>query len=92
MDYLKPELLLRANNVKRTIVVFGSSRIRDPAEAHRRVGALRAALPLAGGDGEDAVVSRSPNGFSPTAGTMTSRARSAALSPKRTLITETDKR
>ena len=29
MDYLKPELLLRANNVKRTIVVFGSSRIRE---------------------------------------------------------------
>ena len=54
MDYLKPELLLRANNVKRTIVVFGSSRIRDPAEAHRRVEALRAALPLAGGDSEDA--------------------------------------
>ena len=54
MDYLKPELLLRANNVKRTIVVFGSSRIRDPAEAQGRVEAMRAALPAAGGDSEDA--------------------------------------
>jgi uncharacterized protein (TIGR00730 family) len=54
MDYLKPELLLRANNVKRTIVVFGSSRIRDPAEAQGRVEAMRATLPAAGGDSEDA--------------------------------------
>ena len=54
MDYLKPELLLRANNVKRTIVVFGSSRIRDPAEAQGKVEAMRAALPAAGGDSEDA--------------------------------------
>jgi hypothetical protein len=91
MDYLKPELLLRANNVKRTIVVFGSSRLREPAEARRRVEALRAALSMAGGDSEDAR-RRSPNGFSPTAATMRLRARSAALSPKRTLRAETGRR
>ena len=44
MDYLKPELFLRANNVQRTIVVFGSSRICEPEEARRRVEALRAEL------------------------------------------------
>ena len=41
MDYLKPELFLRTNNVQRTIVVFGSSRICEPEEAGRRVDALR---------------------------------------------------
>ncbi len=50
MDYLKPEILLRANNVVRTIVVFGSSRICEPKEALRRVEALRAAGPAAGDD------------------------------------------
>ncbi len=45
MDYLKPEILLRENNVLRTIVVFGSSRICEPEEALRRVEALRAAGP-----------------------------------------------
>ena len=50
MDYLKPEILLRANNVVRTIVVFGSSRICEPKEARRRVEALRAAGPAAGDD------------------------------------------
>jgi len=54
VDYLKPELLLRANNVKRTIVVFGSSRIREPSEARRRVESLRAALRADVGDSEDA--------------------------------------
>jgi uncharacterized protein (TIGR00730 family) len=44
MDYLKPELFLRAHNVERTIVVFGSSRICEPEEARRRVDALRAEL------------------------------------------------
>jgi hypothetical protein len=45
MDYLKPELLLRASNVFKTIVVFGSSRICEPAEARRRVEAARAPRP-----------------------------------------------
>jgi uncharacterized protein (TIGR00730 family) len=43
MDYLKPEILLRANHVTRTVVVFGSSRIPEPREARRRLDALRAA-------------------------------------------------
>lgn len=42
MDYLKPELALRAHKVERTIVVFGSARICEPAEARRRVEAARA--------------------------------------------------
>src|SRR5579864_4572806 len=33
MDYLKPELLLRQHHVVRTIVVFGGTRICEPAEA-----------------------------------------------------------
>jgi uncharacterized protein (TIGR00730 family) len=52
MDYLKPELLLRENNVQRTIVVFGSSRIPDPDEARRRVEALRAQRPAQGSESE----------------------------------------
>ena len=43
MDYLKPELALSAHGVERTVVVFGSARICEPAEARRRVDALRAA-------------------------------------------------
>ena len=43
MDYLKPELALRAHEVERTIVVFGSARICEPTEARRRVEVARAA-------------------------------------------------
>src|SRR5271165_2370767 len=49
MDYLKPELALRTHKVERTIVVFGSARICAPAEARRRVEAVRAA----GADGPE---------------------------------------
>jgi hypothetical protein len=52
MDYLKPEIGLRANNVVRTIVVFGSSRICEPKEALRRVEALRAAGPASGDEAD----------------------------------------
>ncbi len=45
MDYLKHELLLRGNNVLRTIVVFGSSRIFEPADARRRVESSISARP-----------------------------------------------
>src|SRR5262252_9121397 len=31
MDYLKPELALRAHGAERTVVVFGSARICEPA-------------------------------------------------------------
>jgi uncharacterized protein (TIGR00730 family) len=37
LDYLKPELLMRRAGVEHTIVVFGSTRIREPLEAERRI-------------------------------------------------------
>jgi uncharacterized protein (TIGR00730 family) len=43
LEYLKPELLLEAHSVEHTIVVFGSTRIPEPAAARRRVEALREA-------------------------------------------------
>ena len=53
MDYLKPELALRAQKVERTIVVFGSARICEPAEARRRVEAARTALGRRSGERGD---------------------------------------
>lgn len=44
LDYQKPELYLRRYGVENTIVVFGSTRICEPAEARRRVVELREAL------------------------------------------------
>ena len=44
IDYLKPQLLLEEHEVQQTIVVFGGTRICEPAAAHRKVEALRAAL------------------------------------------------
>jgi uncharacterized protein (TIGR00730 family) len=44
VDYLKPELALEQHGVRHTIVVFGSTRIAEPAAAQRRVEALRRAL------------------------------------------------
>jgi uncharacterized protein (TIGR00730 family) len=43
LDYLKPELLMRQHGIAQTIVVFGSTRIPEPAEANRRVTEIRAA-------------------------------------------------
>jgi uncharacterized protein (TIGR00730 family) len=37
LDYLKPELLMRENDIEHTIVVFGSARIPEPDEAMRRL-------------------------------------------------------
>ncbi len=37
MELLKPELILEENDVASTIVVFGSTRIVEPAEAERRL-------------------------------------------------------
>ncbi len=37
IDYLKPQLTLERRGVEHTIVVFGSTRIREPAAAERRV-------------------------------------------------------
>lgn len=52
IDYLKPELAMRRRGVEHTIVVFGSTRIREPAAAERRVRELEAELEAASGDAE----------------------------------------
>jgi uncharacterized protein (TIGR00730 family) len=44
IDYLKAELLLAQRGVEHTIVVFGSTRIREPGAARQRVESLRADL------------------------------------------------
>ncbi len=44
IDYLKPELLLREHEIEQAIVVFGSTRICEPAAALRMVQGLRAQL------------------------------------------------
>ena len=44
IDYLKAELMLAERGVEHTIVVFGSTRIREPAAARQRVDVLRAEL------------------------------------------------
>jgi uncharacterized protein (TIGR00730 family) len=46
IDYLKPELLLRRHQIEHAIVVFGSTRICEPATAFRKVERLRALLEL----------------------------------------------
>jgi uncharacterized protein (TIGR00730 family) len=43
LEYLKPELLLEAHGIDHTIVVFGSTRICEPAAARRRLEAARQA-------------------------------------------------
>src|SRR5512134_338902 len=52
IDYLKPELELRRRGVEHTIVVFGSTRIREPAAAERRVRELHQLLQATPGDSE----------------------------------------
>jgi uncharacterized protein (TIGR00730 family) len=52
IDYLKAELELRKRGVEHTIVVFGSTRIREPAAAERRVRELQALLRAAPADTE----------------------------------------
>src|SRR5450631_3379806 len=44
IDYLKPELLFEEHEIHQTIVVFGSTRICEPAAARRKVGELRVSL------------------------------------------------
>jgi len=44
VDYLKPELLLEQHGVGHTIVVFGGTRIREPAAARHRVEELKKAV------------------------------------------------
>ncbi len=44
LDYLKPDRLLKQHGVRHTIVVFGSTRIVEPATAQKKVARLREAL------------------------------------------------
>jgi uncharacterized protein (TIGR00730 family) len=44
LDYLKPELLMQQEQVGHTVVVFGSTRIVEPATAGERVSALEKRL------------------------------------------------
>ena len=52
IDYTKPELLLNRHGIKHTIVVFGSTRIVEPAAAKRAVAELEAQIADAPDDGE----------------------------------------
>jgi len=52
VDYLKPQLLLEQHGIRRTIVVFGSTRIPEPAAARRRCEELRAACAAEAGNAE----------------------------------------
>ncbi len=51
LDYLKTELALQRHGVAHVIVVFGSTRICEPAEARRRRDEARVRLEAAGGPG-----------------------------------------
>jgi uncharacterized protein (TIGR00730 family) len=44
IDYWKPELLLEQHHIRHTIVVFGSTRIPEPASAERQLQLLRERL------------------------------------------------
>ena len=44
IDYQKPEFLLQQHNIQHTIVVFGSTRINEPAAAQDKIDMLRAQL------------------------------------------------
>jgi uncharacterized protein (TIGR00730 family) len=50
LDYAKAEALLEAAGIEHTIVVFGSTRISEPARAARALAAARAAAAAAPGD------------------------------------------
>jgi uncharacterized protein (TIGR00730 family) len=52
IDYLKSELLLREHDIEQSIVVFGSTRICEPAAAFRKVEELRARLQIDSNNGE----------------------------------------
>jgi len=50
LDYLKPEILLAEIGVRATIVVFGGTRLVEPASARRRLEVARSALGAQPGD------------------------------------------
>jgi len=55
LEYLKPETLLHGHAIHDTVVVYGGTRILEPAAARRNVEALRQALET---DPRDAVLTR----------------------------------
>jgi uncharacterized protein (TIGR00730 family) len=52
IDYAKPQILLDQHGIQHTIVVFGGTRIAEPAAAAEEVARLRRALRQRPGDGE----------------------------------------
>ncbi len=52
LDYGKPELLLEQHGIHHTVVVFGGTRVVEPAAARRQVEALQKALRQRPDDGE----------------------------------------
>jgi uncharacterized protein (TIGR00730 family) len=52
IDYEKTEHLMERKGIRHTVVVFGSTRIHEPAQAQRRVEELRAKLAAAPDDAE----------------------------------------
>ena len=52
IDYQKAELLLERNRIEHTIVVFGSTRIQEPAAAARTLSEAEAAASAAPGDAD----------------------------------------
>jgi len=52
IEYLKPDVILAEQHIDHTIVVFGSTRIPEPAAARRRLEAARAAVEIAPDDAE----------------------------------------
>jgi uncharacterized protein (TIGR00730 family) len=51
IDYAKPELLLERHGIRHTVVIFGSTRIHEPASARRGVEDLQGQLAAAPDDG-----------------------------------------
>lgn len=50
IDYEKPEFLMEQRDIRHTVVVFGSTRIHEPASARRMVDEMSAALAAAPND------------------------------------------
>jgi len=55
IDYQKPEFLMKQHHIRHTIVVFGSTRLQEPASARRAVKSLQKRLSAAP---DDAVLQR----------------------------------
>ena len=81
LDYLKPQTLLREQNVAHTIVVFGGTRIPEPEAARRGVEAAASALDeRPDDDGAAHSGSGSPSASWPRASITISRASSGGSS------------